>query len=839
MERIRKIFENRFFILALQAIFSLATAVAAIFYIQASVIVIRAWKIALIDLTFCLSAAVLFMLCYAVKAPELRFPIALLYFFMGAAIFAAIFFPVQAILKESVNATVAATAGISIALAFVLGCLLYQIFPSMFRHKRWESILVAGILLIVQVGSLFLAFGRLPQGWAFKKFSNVTVSFETASAEELALTEAEKALNKAWYEENVLHAVEKGKAPAFDFSLGGKTLSESLSDWTVAYGSDRLYADGVESTQYLTNAKTGVEARVVSVCYDATATFEWTVYLKNKGEARSDTVSDFYALRAALEISSPTLYFSGGSYEKNDDFALYSKKLTKRTLSFDTADGRTSSLYLPFFNVKGDTLGATVGIGWSGSWKADFAGKKETSVSVSQLELEGYLEPEEEIRSPLVSLHFYTGNPLKGFNEFRRRVKDSLPEGYGPISTCFFVGAEGQDDTNNATEQGALEILSAFKDLGIADALDYAWFDAGWYDTKGIGHWNQAVGDWDVDKTKYPNGFAPVTNALHAEDVGFLLWYEPERIPKASNLYKEYAGKEGCESWLLYAPNDAETNCLWNFGDQAALDFMCKRIASSLKELNVDYYRQDFNINPGDFWKEADKTLYGGRKGFAENKYVVGEYYFLDYLTREIPGLLIDNCASGGRRLDLEMARRSIPLWRSDYNCYDNEDLSDACQYQTYGLSLWLPYSSGGHLFEDDVYDYRSHLGAVLFSLNQKVLEGSEDYLKNFRDYQRIKNYFDKQYYPLTPCTTSDKQPVALQFGDEKEGVILLYAREKIEEGTYTFRMNGLSAEKTYALRYIEGEAITQKNGQALLADGFSLSLEKRTAYIILYGETK
>jgi alpha-galactosidase len=30
------------------------------------------------------------------------------------------------------------------------------------------------------------------------------------------------------------------------------------------------------------------------------------------------------------------------------------------------------------------------------------------------------------------------------------------------------------------------------------------------------------------------------------------------------------------------------------------------------------------------------------------------------------PGLFIDNCASGGQRIDLETCARSIPLWRTD-----------------------------------------------------------------------------------------------------------------------------------------------------------------------------
>ena len=55
------------------------------------------------------------------------------------------------------------------------------------------------------------------------------------------------------------------------------------------------------------------------------------------------------------------------------------------------------------------------------------------------------------------------------------------------------------------------------------------------------------------------------------------------------------------------------------------------------------------------------------RQGIAEIKYINGLYATLDELLDRFPGLVIDNCASGGRRLDYEMCRRSVPLFRTDY----------------------------------------------------------------------------------------------------------------------------------------------------------------------------
>lgn len=50
----------------------------------------------------------------------------------------------------------------------------------------------------------------------------------------------------------------------------------------------------------------------------------------------------------------------------------------------------------------------------------------------------------------------------------------------------------------------------------------------------------------------------------------------------------------------------------------------------------------------------------------TEIRFVEGHYAMWDELREKNPGLWIDNCAGGGRRIDLEMCMRSVPLWRSD-----------------------------------------------------------------------------------------------------------------------------------------------------------------------------
>ena len=55
-------------------------------------------------------------------------------------------------------------------------------------------------------------------------------------------------------------------------------------------------------------------------------------------------------------------------------------------------------------------------------------------------------------------------------------------------------------------------------------------------------------------------------------------------------------------------------------------------------------------MEPAWFWAKNDEP---GRAGIREIRHIEGLYAFWDYLLERFPNLLIDNCASGGRRIRL------------------------------------------------------------------------------------------------------------------------------------------------------------------------------------------
>ncbi len=74
-------------------------------------------------------------------------------------------------------------------------------------------------------------------------------------------------------------------------------------------------------------------------------------------------------------------------------------------------------------------------------------------------------------------------------------------------------------------------------------------------------------------------------------------------------------------------------------------------------------------------------------------------------LLKAHPHLLIDNCASGGRRIDLETCSRAVHLWHSDNTCYmvdlRAETILHAAiknQLMRAGLNRYMPFSTVGQM---------------------------------------------------------------------------------------------------------------------------------------------
>ncbi len=652
--------------------------------------------------------------------------------------------------------------------------------------------------------------------------SEKELKFNPVSASELIVSESEKQRCREWFEKNVLFTGGEG-SPAYDFKIDGKSFKKNVSDWSFEKGEPERSKSGETTVITLTHKKSGLKVRVHGTIYENRATCEWTVYIENTAQSNSPVIKDFYAADCGVETGISNLYVSKGSDPAADDFQMKHTFVNFIPMRFTANGGRTES-FLPYFNISGKTNGAVLALGWTGQWYASLAQRfGSVAIKAKQEEFNAYLLPGEEVRSTLVSLTFYDGdNPLKGFNTFRDWQKDiTVIQGENTSLNGFVIANE----FSTLTCDQMIEKVNSI-DESVMNGIDYFWMDAGWY--KYNEGWYDGVGNWIPDENRFPNTIKPLSDAMAAKGKKFLLWYEPERVRENTVLYNKGVENKG---WTV----QIDDNIMWNMANDGACDFLCEYILNSMKTNGVSMYRQDFNFTPLAYWEKSDKEYFGGRTGITENHYVTNLYRYLDFLLEGIDGLVIDNCASGGKRLDIEMMRRSVPLWRSDYNCGNEDgtikdDVLEATQSMTYGLSFWIPYSGTNRYFHSE-YASRS---AIL--THQSTYDPPAE---EFTKYSKVSEYMTGRYFPLTDGGTDLSAFHAMQFdcGNASEGAAVIYKREKAEAGEYRLVLNGLDPEALYSVYSVDfPDNVTEIKGSRLMQNGITIPADKTPgAYIVFY----
>lgn len=680
------------------------------------------------------------------------------------------------------------------------------------------NIILAVIYFVISCGGVYVLNIENIKAISYKN----NIKFDTISAEEIAVTKEDKALCTNWFNENFVN--EEAQYP-FTFKVDGEEFDPAEWELGVPEVPDfgDKYTGGKTENIILINKAKNLKLTVETTIFPNNATCQWTVFIENTGKGNSGVISDFYAIDTAFETGKSDIYYSMGSNTAASDFSLIKKSLGAIERKFSGVDGKPTESYLPYFNIHGKNYGMIVGIGWTGQWAASFLETSgNTKVTAKQESFEAFLLPGEKVRSPLVSVSFYENtNPLKGFNLFRNWVMDCVyPEN---VTKNFYTVMEVAGPTSERTTDEIINILDNDIDKSVYENTDAFWMDAGWY-TYNDG-WYDGVGNWTVDTSRYDNGISELSEYAKNKGLGHTLWYEPERVWPGTHFHN--VGSEN-EEWLITV--DGDDNIMWNLANEDAFNYYCDYLLNSMKENGVTIYRQDFNFPPLKYWQEADKKFYDGRTGICENHYVTNLYNFLDYLTENIDGLIIDNCASGGKRLDLEMTYRSIAFWRSDYNCAYHPDLFDATQSHTYGISFWLPIA-GSALWMQDEYSARSAIMPLM------LMDFYSHQHPDFSFHTEQRELMGENYYPLDFGSFDNDKMLAMEFvsDDALSGTALIYKREKVKDTEYTVKLNGLISSKTYKIYDIDNpDTIHTFTGEELMTNGLTLPLPEGAKAIIL-----
>jgi alpha-galactosidase len=616
----------------------------------------------------------------------------------------------------------------------------------------------------------------------------------------------------------------------FSFVYGGQLSSKLVPSWTFTETPATLDANRTQHVYRYVDPASHLELRAEAIVYQDYPAVEWVLFFKNTGSAETPILEQVQALdlfltangtsTAAGTAADYTLHSARGSTAEATDFEPVDRHLAPgNKLSLEPGGGRSSDGVLPLFNVEQpDGNGVAIAVGWSGAWKASFARDQGNGLAVQAgMDLTHLkLLAGEEIRTPRMLLVFWVRNRLHGQNLLRRIILSHYTPTkngqriVGPIWASM-TGDVGFNNTSEENELAGIKAIVQHK-LPVEDfQMDAGWFVNGW----------PITGTWDPDPTRFPHGLKPIGDAAHQNGLGYILWFEPERVMPTTWLRTNHP------EWLLtpsHLPGDLAYQQDWrllNLGDPAALAWAQTTFSGFIRDYGVDVYRHDFNLHPLYYWSTNEAA---DRQGMTQIRYIEGFYAYWDYLLKAHPGLIIDNSASGGRRLDLEAISRSIALFRTDYFWNAGAD-----QDMTYGLSFWLPISAQGVHQATDAYTFRSGMGtsvALAFDFSASV--PWELLQPRLAEYRAIREYFYGDYYPLQHGIAGNSFWVAYQFDrpDLGEGMVLVFRQEGANRDTIVLKLPGLNGAATYDLTFVDDGTMKSLTGAALAQTGLECTLD-------------
>ena len=560
---------------------------------------------------------------------------------------------------------------------------------------------------------------------------------------------------------------------------------------------------------------------------------EWQVRLQGPATGVSPLYTDLPSADFQIRLPAPgpvVLHWSQGSHAEAADFQPHTDTLSQdRPSHFESFGGRSSDGVLPYFNLAAPGGGLILAVGWSGDWQATFEtlpdGKLHVTAGLKHTRFR--LPAGEHVRLPSILIQSYRGDWLEGQNQFRRLLRQHFtPHNHAPMELMpVAASVHGMIGFNDTTETNLVTLVQDIAGLHLP--IDTCWLDAGW----NTGGFPRGQGNPQPDPTRFPRGLAPFAETAHAAGMRALVWFEPERVMRGTVLEQEHP------EWLLKPTGtpkelryqEADGFHVLDLGNPTARAAAIASVSAQIRTTGIEFYRQDFNAYPSFFWHTGET---GDDVGLREIRYINGLYDYLDELTRRHPGLILDNCASGGRRLDFEMMRRSEVLWRSD-SCWGLKEFPRNVQAMTHGLSLWLPLHGLGAAATDDIA-LRSGMGACAsFAINYRDPTAVAALRRHLDRYLPIRAHFAADYYPLTPWSDDSTRWLAFQFHDpaRNEGVLQAFRGAQPNPSELVLRARGLKPRQWYRVTDWDRPGWSrERTGADLMSTGITVSAATNTA---------
>ncbi|MCX0353188.1 alpha-galactosidase [Clostridium perfringens] len=329
--------------------------------------------------------------------------------------------------------------------------------------------------------------------------------------------------------------------------------------------------------------------------------------------------------------------------------------------------------------------------------------------------------------------------------------------------------------------------------------------DDGWFGKRNND--NAGLGDWTVNKEKFPNGLNEIIEYINKLGMDFGSWIEPEMVNKESELYRSHP------DWIIHDPNRKPSHTrnqyTLDFSRDEVVDHIYNQIEKLLSDYNISYVKWDMNRYITECYsKDKGANL----QGTVYHKYILNVYKLYDKLTTRFPNILFESCSSGGARFDPGMLYYAPQTWTSD-----NTDAMERIKIQ-YGSSLVYPLiSMGSHVsespnqqvFRETALETRANVayfGNLGYELDVNRLWDveKEEIKKQIQFYKENREVFQfGEFYRIKNPYNNNISAWMVKSNDEKTIILGCYKLlNHANEGKERVKLFGLDKDGDYKLSY-------------------------------------
>lgn len=293
--------------------------------------------------------------------------------------------------------------------------------------------------------------------------------------------------------------------------------------------------------------------------------------------------------------------------------------------------------WFPFAAIEDTVAGVVWGaqLAWGGSWQMELFRKDDQlclSGGLADREFGHWtktLAPGETLETPTAAVSCVHGDLddlCDRLTDTQQRAADTHPEVEHDLPIIF-------NEWCTTWGRPTHERLQAIASRLAGTETKYLVIDAGWYDSHG---------DWLPRKDAFPDGLKAAADTIRKRGLIPGLWFEAETCGDGSLAFS-------LTDYLLKRdgfPITVGERRFWDLTDPFAIAHLEERMTRLPEECGIGYVKVDYNETIGFGCDGAESPGEGLRRQ------TLGTYALFERLRKRLPDLVIENCASGGHRLE-------------------------------------------------------------------------------------------------------------------------------------------------------------------------------------------